>query len=136
MSSRAWCCSPRRLIWLIALVELHARLTRPGSSTTLGSATVANFAGRVGAFLAEASFQIVGYSAFLLPVMLGVVGWHYFWCKKVDASYTKLVGAALFVSCVAALLALAFSAFDTSSRQFSAGGAIGDWIAGALLGVS
>ena len=116
------------LIWLIALASYTP--TDPAwFFNDAESASVSNFAGPVGAFLAEASFQVAGYSAFLLPVVLGVVGWNYFWCKKIQASYTKLVGAALLVGCAAALLSLAFSAFDNSSRQFSAGGAIGDWFA-------
>ena len=36
------------------------------------SATPANFAGRVGAFLAELSFQLVGYAAYLIPAVLVV----------------------------------------------------------------
>jgi DNA segregation ATPase FtsK/SpoIIIE, S-DNA-T family len=116
------------LIWLIALASYTP--TDPAwFFNDLNPASVSNFAGPVGAFLAEASFQIAGYSAFLMPVVLGVVGWNYFWCKKIKASYTKLVGATLLVVCVAALLSLAFSAFDTSHRHFGAGGAIGDWFA-------
>jgi S-DNA-T family DNA segregation ATPase FtsK/SpoIIIE len=116
------------LIWLIALASYTP--TDPAwFFNDLDSASVSNFAGPVGAFLAEASFQIAGYSAFLMPVVLGVVGWNYFWCKKIQASYTKLVGATLLVFCVAALLSLAFSAFDASDRNFGAGGAIGDWFA-------
>ena len=117
------------LIWLISLASYTP--TDPAwFFNDLDSTAVANFAGRVGAFLAEASFQIAGYSAFLGPVILGVVGWNYFWCKKINASYTKLVGATLLVGCVAALLSLASSVFETGDRQFGAGGAIGDWIAG------
>ena len=51
----------------------------------------ANFAGRIGAFIAELSYQLLGYSAYLMPIVLVVLGWHYFWCRAVDAAYTKLV---------------------------------------------
>ncbi|HYN07923.1 MAG TPA: DNA translocase FtsK 4TM domain-containing protein [Vicinamibacterales bacterium] len=116
------------LIWLIALAS-YTPADPAWFFNDLDPASVSNFAGPVGAFLAEASFQIAGYSAFLMPVVLGVVGWNYFWCKKIQASYTKLVGATMLVVCVAALLSLAFSAFDASDRNFGAGGAIGDWFA-------
>ena len=80
------------LIWLISLASYTP--TDPAwFFNDLDATSVANFAGPVGAFLAEASFQVAGYSAFLLPIILGVVGWNYFWCKKIQASYTKLVGA-------------------------------------------
>ncbi len=54
----------------------------------------ANFAGRIGAFIAELSYQLLGYSAYLVPLVLVVIGWHYFWCRALDAAYTKLLGAA------------------------------------------
>ena len=41
----------------------------------------ANFAGRVGAFMAELSYQMLGYAAYLIPLVLVVLGWHYFWCR-------------------------------------------------------
>ena len=54
-----------------------------------GHATPANFAGRVGAFLAELSYQLVGYAAYLIPAFMVVAGWHYFWCRTLDAAGTK-----------------------------------------------
>ena len=44
-------------------------------------AAPANFAGRVGAFTAELSFQLFGYASYLIPAVFVVVGWHYFWCR-------------------------------------------------------
>jgi S-DNA-T family DNA segregation ATPase FtsK/SpoIIIE len=116
------------LIWLIALAS-YTPADPAWFFNDVEAASVSNFAGPVGAFLAEVSFQVAGYSAFLLPIVLGVVGWNYFWCKKIQGSYTKLAGAALLVGCVAALLSIGFSAFDASDRHFSAGGALGDWFA-------
>src|SRR5688500_17142225 len=91
-----------------------------------------NFAGRVGAFLAELSYQTLGYGAYLVPVVMVVLGWHYFWCRNVDAGYTKFVGAALLFSCVSAFLSLAFGTLDLAGKTFRAGGYMGDWVAGGL----
>jgi S-DNA-T family DNA segregation ATPase FtsK/SpoIIIE len=91
-----------------------------------------NFAGRVGAFLAELSLQLFGFSGYLLPVVLSVLGWHYFWCSSVDAPGTKALGAALLFCCVSALLALAFHALPVSGKAFPAGGWLGGWLAGLL----
>ena len=82
------------LIWLIALATYE-----PGDpvwffSTGLHGAP-ANFAGRVGAFLAELSFQLVGYAAYLIPAFFVITGWHYFWCSDVDAAGTKVTGGVL-----------------------------------------
>ncbi len=91
-----------------------------------------NFAGRVGAFLAELSLQLFGFSGYLLPVVLSVLGWHYFWCSSVDAPGTKALGAVLLFCCVSALLALAFHALPVAGKAFPAGGWLGGWLAGLL----
>jgi S-DNA-T family DNA segregation ATPase FtsK/SpoIIIE len=82
------------LIWLIALATYN-----PGDAvwffSTGGEAPPANFIGRVGAFLAELSFQLLGHASYLIPGVLSVIGWHYFWCRALDAAYTKTVGALL-----------------------------------------
>ena len=75
------------LIWLIALVT-HEPTDPVWFFTTGGSEVPANFVGRVGAFLSELSFQLVGYAAYLLPAAVAVAGWHYFWCESPDAKYT------------------------------------------------
>ncbi len=78
------------LIWFIALAT-YRQSDPVWFFNDAGLGEVENFAGRFGAFVALASLQVVGYSAYLLPFVLGVIGWHYFWCRKVDAGYTKLV---------------------------------------------
>ena len=100
--------------------------------STDGHETPVNFAGRVGAFVAELSFQLVGFSAYLLPLVLVVLGWHYFWCKPVEGTYVRAVGLGLTLACTASFLTLAFSAFDTAERPFGAGGYLGGWIADLL----
>jgi S-DNA-T family DNA segregation ATPase FtsK/SpoIIIE len=74
----------------------------------------------------------VGYSAYLVPIVLFVIGWHYFWCRVLDAAYTKLVGAALLFGCVSAFLALAFGSVGVHGKEFRAGGYLGEYLAGAL----
>ena len=100
--------------------------------STDGHQTPVNFAGRVGAFVAELSFQLVGFSAHLLPPVLLVLGWHYFWCRPVEGPYVRAVGLGLTVACTSSFLTLAFSAFDTVERPFRAGGYLGSWLAGLL----
>ncbi|MGE5816353.1 MAG: DNA translocase FtsK [Acidobacteriota bacterium] len=94
----------------------------------------ANLAGRVGAFLAELGFQVFGYSSYLVPAVLAVVGWHYFWCRAFDAPYTKAFGGTLLLVCSSSFMALAFGSLgtDLNGRPFRAGGYIGEWLAGEL----
>ncbi|MCL4845168.1 MAG: DNA translocase FtsK [Acidobacteria bacterium] len=119
------------LLWLIALASyspsdpvwfFHAGA--PGAPV--------NFAGRVGAFIAELSFQVLGYTAFLVPFVLLVVGWQYFWCRPLDAAYTKAAGTVLLFACLSSILALAFDARGLAGRSWRAGGYLGEGLAGLL----
>jgi len=97
-----------------------------------GSELPTNFAGKVGAFLAELSYQLVGFTAYLLPVLLSTLGWHLFWCHPIQAIYTKIIGLGVTFGCAASFLNLAFGTLTTTTRRFSAGGSIGGWLADLL----
>ncbi|HEY8548889.1 MAG TPA: DNA translocase FtsK [Vicinamibacterales bacterium] len=116
------------LLWVISLASYSAG--DPAlffSSPAVGRPD--NFGGRVGAFLAEASFQLLGYAAYLLPAALVVVGWHYFWVRALSAPYTKLAGAIVLFSGAGALLSLAFERLRIGGKLFPAGGVLGDFVA-------
>jgi len=65
------------LIWFVALATYSPADPVWFFNTGSGIAP-ANFAGRVGAFAAELSYQLLGYGAYLVPLVLAVIGWHYF----------------------------------------------------------
>src|SRR5262245_2669500 len=115
------------LIWLISLVT-HEAGDPVWFFTTDAAHAPANFAGRVGAFLSELSLQLFGYAAYLIPAVIAVAGWHYFWCQRPDAAYTKITGIALLLSCASAFLSLVFGETDVAGRTFFAGGSIGSWL--------
>jgi S-DNA-T family DNA segregation ATPase FtsK/SpoIIIE len=119
------------LIWLIALAS-YSPSDPVWFFNTGGDLPPTNFAGRIGAFIAELSLQLLGYAAYLIPIVMVVIGWHYFWCRVLDAAYTKLFGAWLLFACVAAFLSLAFGSLDIGGRPALAGGYIGKWLAGSL----
>ena len=119
------------LLWLVALASYSA--SDPVWFFNTGSdLPPANFAGRVGAFLAELSYQVFGYSAYLIPLVLVVIGWHYFWCRAVDAAYTKLLGAVLLFGCVSSFMSLAFGRVEITGKAFRAGGMLGDRLSALL----
>src|SRR3954465_5604039 len=97
--------------------------------TTGAHATAANFAGRVGAFLAELSFQLFGYASYLIPAAMGIVGWNYFWCRSLDAAGTKAIGAVMLFSCLSAFMGLIFGSVEVSGKSFRAGGYAGEFLA-------
>jgi S-DNA-T family DNA segregation ATPase FtsK/SpoIIIE len=122
------------LLWLIALVSYNPE-DPAWFFNDRTAAEIHNFAGRVGSFVAVVSLQLFGYAAYLLPAMLALVGWQYFWCRDLDARYTKLVGVGLFVTCAAGLLALAFSVLGSAEQDFRPGGLFGELAAGGLSAI-
>ncbi|HTM03766.1 MAG TPA: DNA translocase FtsK [Vicinamibacterales bacterium] len=117
------------LIWLISLVTYEP--TDPVWFFTTGAAhPPANFVGRVGAFLAELSFQLSGYGAYLIPAAISIVGWHYFWCQRPDAVYTKVFGGGLLFACASAFLNLVVGSADVAGKTFDAGGYFGGVLGG------
>ena len=119
------------LIWLIALATYDAN--DPVWFFSTGTHDVpANFAGRVGAFLGELSYQVLGYASYLIPAVIAVAGWHYFWCRAIDAIYTKLIGAGLLLACGAAFLGLTLGRVDFGPRAYRAGGYLGEWLGGVM----
>jgi len=119
------------LIWMISLASYTA--SDPVWFFNTGSdLPPANFAGRIGAFIGELSYQLLGYSAYLGPLVLVVIGWHYFWCRAVDAAYTKILGAALLFGCISSFLSLAFGTLEVGGKSFRAGGYLGDRVAALL----
>jgi S-DNA-T family DNA segregation ATPase FtsK/SpoIIIE len=120
------------LIWIISLASYEP--SDPVWFFSTGSpAAPANFAGRVGAFLAELSFQLFGYASYLIPAVFVVIGWRYFWCRALDAPGTKATGTLLLFGCVSAFLSLAVGDVEVSGKSFRAGGYAGDWLARELL---
>jgi S-DNA-T family DNA segregation ATPase FtsK/SpoIIIE len=119
------------LIWLISLVT-HDPTDPVWFFTTGTGHPPVNFVGRVGAFLSEFSFQLFGYAAFLIPAVIGVAGWHYFWCQVPDAAYTKLTGVGLLFLGSSAFLSLVFGDADVAGKTFYAGGSAGSWLGSAL----
>src|SRR5687767_15725007 len=75
---------------------------------------------------------MLGYSAYLIPLVLVVIGWNYFWCRTMDAAYTKMLGAVLLFACISSFLSLAFGALDLGGKEFRAGGFVGDRLAAFL----
>ena len=115
------------LIWLISLVTYEP--TDPvWFFTTEALHPPANFVGRVGAFLSELSLQLLGYSAYLIPMAIAWSGWYYFWCQPFEAFYTKLIGITMLFACSSAFLSLVFGSTDVAGKTFDAGGSIGAWL--------
>jgi S-DNA-T family DNA segregation ATPase FtsK/SpoIIIE len=119
------------LLWIVALTS-YSTADPVWFFNTGAGGPPENFAGRIGAFMAEFAYQLLGYAAYLVPIVLIVAGWHYFWCKEMDARYTKATGAALLFGCMSSFLALVFGTTEVDGKTFRAGGYLGELLAGVL----
>jgi S-DNA-T family DNA segregation ATPase FtsK/SpoIIIE len=100
------------------------------------SGPVRNFIGPMGAFLAELLVpQLFGMAALLVPLVLGITGWKLFWCRPIDAPYTKAAGISLLLVSLTALLTLIFGVVSIEGESVRAGGAAGQ-LAAAMLTAS
>ncbi len=92
-----------------------------------------NFIGPIGAFLAELLVpQLFGMAALLIPIVLAATGWKLFWCRPIDAPYTKASGVVLMLLSLTAFLTMTFGTVAVEGEPVRAGGAIGE-LASALL---
>ena len=116
------------LIWIISLASYEP--SDPAWFFSAGAhSTATNFAGRVGAFLAELSFQLFGYASYLIPAGMVIIGWNYFWCRSLDAAGTKATGAVMLFLCLSTFLGLVLGTIDVSGKPFRAGGYAGEFLA-------
>ena len=121
------------LIWIVSLASYNPSDPAWFFSAGLNRAPE-NFAGRVGAFLAEMSFQLVGYAAYLIPAFMVTVGWHYFWCRAMASAGSKGIGAVTLFGCISTFLGLIFGTVDVADKPFRAGGYLGEWLSAAMSG--
>src|SRR3990172_1699912 len=121
------------LMLLIALATFDPRDPPPFFKAG-AEATARNFIGPFGAFLAELLIpQLFGLAALLLPIALGLVGWKLFWCRPIEAPYTKAVGNLFLLFALSSLLALTFGTVGFEGEPVRAGGAIGEVLAALLV---
>jgi S-DNA-T family DNA segregation ATPase FtsK/SpoIIIE len=93
-----------------------------------------NFIGPFGAFLAELLIaQLFGVAALLLPLVLGLLGWNLFWCRPIEAPYTKAFGILALLFSLTAFFALSFGSVTFEGEPIRAGGAVGESLAALLV---
>ncbi|HEX9189826.1 MAG TPA: DNA translocase FtsK 4TM domain-containing protein, partial [Vicinamibacteria bacterium] len=121
------------LMLLIALATFDPRDPAPFFKAGV-EGPARNFIGPFGAFLAEMLVpQLFGLASLLLPIVLGLLGWKLFWCRPIEAPYTKAVGNVFLLASLAGLLALAVGTVSYEGEPVRAGGAVGEILAGVLV---
>src|SRR5207247_3656171 len=136
---------PRRLAGVLGLSSFALALMllislatyNPGDPAPFfkagASGPARNFIGPIGAVLAELLVpQLFGMAALLLPLVLGVTGWKLFWCKPIEAPYTKACGVTALLLSLCSFFALTFGALTVEGESVRAGGATGALLASLL----
>ncbi|MFN2308557.1 MAG: DNA translocase FtsK [Gammaproteobacteria bacterium] len=123
---------------LVSLFSYH--YNDPGWSHTGASAQVHNVGGRVGAWFADVSLYLIGYLAYLFPLMVGYSGWLVFRGRGEDGDIDfrtlglRWLGFLLTVGGGCALAALHFRIAQGVLPLDSAGGILGEKLAEAFSG--
>ena len=124
------------LCMVVALLIAAALFTYwPGDTSFDVSAShateVQNKIGPFGAYTSDALFQLLGYSAFLLPMGALWLGFKWFRSRAVESQKATLIGYALLLLFLPSLLALIH--FPEVRGAIPPGGMVGSLLAGALM---
>ena len=76
------------------------------SAQPLGARPTQNWVGPAGAYSADLVFQVLGYAAFLAPMGIFALGLRWFRSRPIDSAIAALIGYALLVLSLPALLSL------------------------------
>ncbi|MFJ3449706.1 DNA translocase FtsK [Pseudomonas sichuanensis] len=102
----------------------------PGFSHTSNADQVVNAAGRAGAYFADILFMVLGYFAYIFPLLLAIKTWQIFRERHQPWQWSgwlfswRLIGLVFLVLSGAALAHIHFH--PSESLPFSAGGALGE----------
>ena len=122
------------LFLFLSLLTYHQ--TDPGWSNLISLSHVRNAGGMVGAYLADFFLSLLGYWAFILPLLLSYMVWFFYRHRhqaKVELPFgllslaTKMVGFLLVMLTGTAIAALCWS-HEVSRLPYHAGGILGSVI--------
>ncbi len=118
------------LFLMLSLISYHPQ--DPSWNSVTGVTHAQNLTGLAGSYTADLCFQLLGLSAFSLPVLLWLLAWKWIRSASIEAAGVKVFGSVvLFLSISTALSIRPF--FHPWNGAFSSGGVIGILIAASLM---
>jgi S-DNA-T family DNA segregation ATPase FtsK/SpoIIIE len=115
---------------ILCLISYHPQ--DPSWNSVNGAVRAHNLIGLAGSYIADFCFQLLGLSAFSLPILLWLLAWKWIRSAPIQAATVKVFGAVvLFLSISTALSIRPF--WQPWNGAFSAGGVLGILIADSLL---
>ena len=118
------------LFFLISLVSYHP--LDPSLNTSTSSPKAENLTGFAGSYLSDFLLQSFGIAAYLLPVLIALIGWKWIRNESIDSPGIKVAGSAMLIGSTAAALGL--TTWRPISGQIPASGMAGSIVADSLLG--
>ncbi len=101
------------LFFLISLISYHP--LDPSLNTSTSSPKVANLAGPAGSYLSDFLLQSFGIAAYLIPMLIALLGWRWIRNESIESPVVKTAGSAMLVAATAAGFGL------TTWRPFAGG---------------
>jgi S-DNA-T family DNA segregation ATPase FtsK/SpoIIIE len=118
--------------FLLGLSLLSYHPTDASLTSASTASTVRNLAGWVGASVADGLFQLIGVSAYLLPVLIGMSGWRWFWTPAAPLSLARTAGWGLLTVALMPLASILLPALPLLADRPLVDGRAGGWL-GILL---
>jgi DNA segregation ATPase FtsK/SpoIIIE, S-DNA-T family len=116
--------------FILCLISYHPQ--DPSWNSVTGAVRAHNLIGLAGSYTADLCFQLLGLSAFSMPVLLWMMAWKWIRSDAIPAASVKVIGAAVLFLSVSTALSIR-PIWRPWNGAFSAGGVVGILIADALL---
>ncbi len=114
----------------LCLISYHPQ--DPSWNSVTGATRALNLTGLAGSYIADLCFQLLGLSAFSLPVLLWLLAWKWIRSQPIEAATVKVFGAVVLFLSISAALSIR-PLWRPWNGAFSAGGVVGILIADSLL---
>jgi S-DNA-T family DNA segregation ATPase FtsK/SpoIIIE len=114
----------------LSLLSYHPVDLSPMSAST--HPAVRNLIGRAGAAIADGLFQLIGISAYLLPLFCATIGWRWFWAPTARLPRLPLVGWGVLAVTLMPLAAMLLPRLPLLADRAMVDGQAGGWVGGLL----
>ncbi len=101
-------------------------------NTVTGAVRPHNLTGIAGAHIADLCFQLLGFTAFGIPLLIWMLAWKWVRSKSIDAAWVRLAGATLLILS-ASTAASMITQWRPWGGAFTSGGVIGTLLADLLV---
>ncbi len=114
----------------LCLISYHPQ--DPSWNSVTGATHAHNLTGLAGSYIADLCFQLLGLSAFSLPILLWLLAWKWMRSRPIEAAGIKVFGSVVFFLSISTALSIR-PLWHPWNGAFSVGGVVGILIANSLM---